>query len=331
MSSSVATHTISEYDIHASIESEDGKLNASSRGKGVASINLTVDRGATGVVSAMQLNPLVICFPAQIPEGLVGTKKYVDVAQPVQVVGKAHRLEQFTITIDKVPGFPIDLTSQLFDINALDEDGNLLVATVHADSTLVGDIDVAESSYDAETGKCVITFVRPLKPGQAVTFTKRFTNPVRDPLIVNIPDLVPIESIRQYICGLKTFDVRVNRHCPIAPSTVTITALSVDGTSVKVTDNGEGKLIGDIDPSGVNTIDYNTGGVDVTFSRFLKDGSAIQAEYASYIEVTEFQSGSDIPVRVKITLDWEDLARIVKSVEQAASAAENGLKYRANT
>ena len=331
MASSVATHTISEYDIHATVESEDGRLNASSRGKGVASINLTVDRGAAGVYSAMQLNPLVICFPAQVPDGLVGTKKYIDVAQPIQVVGKAHRLEQFSITIDRVPGFPIDLTSQLFDINAIDEDGNLMVATVHADSTLIGDIDTSESSYDSSTGKCSLTFLRPLKAGQAITFIKRFTNPVRDPLTVNIPDLVPIESIREYTFGLKTFDVRINKHCPIAPSTVTITALSVDGTSVKVTDNGDGKLIGDVDPSGTNTIDYSTGAIDITFSRYLKDGSAIQAEYASYMEVTEFQSGSNVPVRVKITLDWEDLARIVKSVEQAADAAENGLKYRANT
>lgn len=331
MASSVATHTISEYDIHTTVESEDGRLNASSRGKGTASINLTVDRNAAGALSAMQLNPLVICFSAQVPEGLVGTKKYIDVAQPIQVVGKAHRLEQFKITIDRVPGFPIDLTSQLFDINAIDEDGNLLVATVHADSTLVGDIDATQSSYDNGTGKCEITFTRPLKPGQSITFTKRFTNPVRDPLVVNIPDLVPIESIREYAFGLKTFDVRINKHCPIAPSTVTITAMSVDGTSVKVTDNGEGKLIGDVDPSGTNTIDYATGATTVTFSRYLKDGSAIQAEYASYMEVTEFQSGSNVPVRVKITLDWEDLARIVKSVEQAANAAETGLKYRANT
>lgn len=331
MASSVATHTISEYDIHATIESEDGRLNASSLGKGVASINLTVDRGAAGVFSAMQLNPLVICFPAQVPDGLVGTKKYIDMAQPVQVVGQVSKVSQFAITIDKVPGYPIDLTTQLFDINALDEDGNLLVATVHDDATLVGDIDIGASKYDAETGACTITFLKPLKPGQSITFTKRFTNPPRDPLTVNIPDLVPMESIRQYAFGLKTFDVRANKHCPVAPSTVTITALSVDGTTVKVTDNGEGKLIGDIDPTGANTIDYITGAVDVTFSRYLKDGSAIKAEYASYVEVTEFRSGSEVPVRVKITLDWEDLARIVKSVEQAAGAAENGLKYRANT
>lgn len=331
MASNVATHTISEYDIHATVESEDGKLNASSGGKGVASINLTVDRGATGVVSAMQLNPLVICFPAQVPDNVVGTKKFVDVAQPVQVVGKAHREELFDITISKVPGYPIDLTTQLFDINALDEEGNLLVATVQADGTLVGDIDVGASKYNTETGECIVSFLRPLMPGQSITFTKRFTNPPRDPLVVSIPDLVPMESIRDYVFGLKTFDPHINKHCPVAPSTVTITALSVDGTTVKVTDNGEGKLVGDIDPSGTNTIDYNTGSTNVTFSRFLKDGSAIQAEYASYIEVTEFQTGNDIPVRMKITLDWEDLARIVKSVEQAAGAAENGLKYRANT
>lgn len=331
MSANVSTHTISEYDIHATVESEDGKLNASSRGKGVASINLSVDRGATGVVSAMKLNPLVICFNGMVPENIVGTKKYINVARPVRSVGTVRRDKLYTISIDTVPGYPVDLTAQLFDINASDEEGNLLVATVQADGTLVGDIDTTASTYNSTTGACYVKFLKPLKPGQDVTYTKRFTNPVRDPLVVSIPDLVPIESIRQYAIGLKTYDAHIEKHCPIAPSTVTLTVLSVDGTTVKVTDDGEGKLIGDIDPTGTNTLNYSTGAIDVTFSRYLKEGAPILAEYASYIEVTEFQSSNNMPVRLKITLDWEDLARIVKSVEQAAGAAENGLKYRANT
>lgn len=331
MSANISTHTISEYDIHARVESEDGKLSASSRGKGVASINLTVDRGASGVVSSMKLNPLVICFPAQVPEDLIGTKKYINAAQPVQAVATVTRDKLYSIAIERVPGFPIDLTSQLFDISAVDEDDNVMVATVQADGTLTGNIDVSNSTYDVDTGACNVTFLAPLKPGQAMTFTKRFTNPPRDPLVVSIPDLVPVESIRQYTFGLKTFDARVSKHCPIAPNTVTLSAISVDGTTVKVTDDGSGKFIGDIDPTGANTIDYVTGVVDITFSKFLKEGAPVLAEYASYIEVTEFQSGGKLPVRVKITLDWEDLARIVKSVEQAAGAAENGLKYRANT
>jgi len=48
---------------------------------------------------------------------------------------------------------------------------------------------------------------------------------------------------------------------PVTPHSVSIT----DDTQT-VTDDGDGNLIGDVDPTGTNTIDYDTGEFDVTFA-----------------------------------------------------------------
>lgn len=334
MAASVGNRGITEYGINVAVESEDGRLKASSRGSGIAQMNMTVDRGAAGVLNSIRMNPLVICFDAQVPEDLPGTKKCIEMARPVYSVETAKSIPSFAITIDKVPGYPVDLKTELFDINASDVNGTLMVATVTDTGAIVGDVDTLLSKYDPSTGKCEITFMRPLQPGQAITYMKRFTVPSTNPaspLQVKIPGLVPYISIREYGFTLKVFDVKLNQHFPVAPGTVTLTALTPEGSTMKVTDDGAGKLVGNIDPSGKNYIDYNTGEVSVTFAGYLKEGSAIQAEHAAYVEVKEFQKSNTEPVHMKVVLEWEDLARIVKSAEQAANSAEATLKYRANT
>lgn len=334
MAASVGNRGITEYGINVLVESEDGRLKASSRGSGIAQMNLTVDRGAVGVLNSIRMNPLVICFDAQVPEDLPGTKKCIEMAKPVYTVGYAVPTPVYSVIIDKVPGYPVDLKTELFDINASDINGQLMVATVTDTGSIIGDVDALRSKYDPTTGRCEITFLLPLQPEQAITYIKRFTVPSTNPtapLQVKIPGLVPYTSIREYGFSLKVFDVKLNQHFPVAAGTVTITALTSNGTTMRVTDDGHGKLIGNIDPSGKNYINYDTGEVSVTFAEYLKDGSPIQAEHASYVEVKEFQKNNTEPVHMRVVLEWEDLARIVKSAEQAANSAEATLKYRANT
>ena len=334
MAVSTGNRGITEYGIDVLVESEDGRLKASSRGQGIAQINMTVDRAAVGVLNSIRMNPLVICFDAQVPENLPGTKKCIEMAQPMYVVGNCIQKYKYSISIPQVPGFPVNLKTELFDINAVDSAGQLLVATVTEDGGMVGDVDVAASRYDPATGKCDVTFNKPLKFGQGVQYIKRYTQPATNPnppMKVTIPNLVPFESERNYSFSLKVFDVNLNKHFPIAPGTVMITAVSPDTTTLKVTDDGNGKLVGNVDPSGKNYIKYDTGEVNVTFSSYLKENSIIQAEHGSFVEVKEFQKDSSVPVKLRIVLNWEDLARIVKATEQTANSAEANLKYRANT
>lgn len=62
---------------------------------------------------------------------------------------------------------------------------------------------------------------------------------------------------------------------PVVPGSLTLT----DAGGLSVTDDGEGALIGDVDPAGTNTINYLTGAIDVTFSGVT---GALTADYEYY-------------------------------------------------
>lgn len=57
-----------------------------------------------------------------------------------------------------------------------------------------------------------------------------------------------------------------------------ITANVANGTTLIVSDDGNGNLIGDVGV-GVNTINYATGAIDITFSTAPGDGEVVNAEY----------------------------------------------------
>jgi len=57
-----------------------------------------------------------------------------------------------------------------------------------------------------------------------------------------------------------------------------ITANVSNGTTLNVTDDGAGNLIGDIGV-GVNTVNYNTGAIDVTFSQVVPSGEDVRVLY----------------------------------------------------
>lgn len=63
-------------------------------------------------------------------------------------------------------------------------------------------------------------------------------------------------------------------YIPVRPSSIQIT----DGTQV-VTDDGNGALVGDVNPGGTNTINYDTGAFDVTFAANPGAGDAIVGDY----------------------------------------------------
>lgn len=72
---------------------------------------------------------------------------------------------------------------------------------------------------------------------------------------------------------------------PLAGSTIDVSYQ----TGLTVFDNGLGQLIGDINPAGVNTIDYNTGAVDVTFNVPPPSATLVQAYYTRLAQAIQFQ------------------------------------------
>lgn len=85
------------------------------------------------------------------------------------------------------------------------------------------------------------------------------------------------------------------------PFSVTIsTTRDSDSSVMTVTDDGSGNLIGDVNASGVNTIDYDTGVYTVTFEEAAENTVSVLASYYTQPEnnqssplIVEFASGAD--------------------------------------
>jgi len=72
-------------------------------------------------------------------------------------------------------------------------------------------------------------------------------------------------------------------YLPVRAGTVQITTVS-GSSSLVVTDDGNGNLVGDVNGGGTNTIDYSTGAYDVTFSGNVDSTEEINAEYQYDLE-----------------------------------------------
>ena len=75
---------------------------------------------------------------------------------------------------------------------------------------------------------------------------------------------------------------------PVVPGTVLITA-----GAQSITDDGNGHLAGDVDPTGTNTVDYDTGDVDVTFANPPASGTIV---YCRYRHVLDYSRNEQLEV-----------------------------------
>lgn len=78
---------------------------------------------------------------------------------------------------------------------------------------------------------------------------------------------------------VKTLDL-----ADIKPRTVVISYTDTTGAAKEITDDGEGGLVGDVAGSGTNTIDYETGDIDVTTSDLIGGGTLVVASYSTVAE-----------------------------------------------
>lgn len=72
------------------------------------------------------------------------------------------------------------------------------------------------------------------------------------------------------------------------PYSINITTTSAADAALTVTDNGSGKLIGSVNSNGTNTINYDTGAYDVTFSAAVKNSTAILGDYVEEPESASY-------------------------------------------
>ena len=95
---------------------------------------------------------------------------------------------------------------------------------------------------------------------------------------------------------------------PIGTESITITAVDSSDNVMTVTDDGLGILEGDVG-TGTNTIDYEAGGLDVTFSAPVKTGTNVTVTY-SYKDIFVGRA------RVASMLDYLDRFKPVQAVRR---------------
>ena len=76
-------------------------------------------------------------------------------------------------------------------------------------------------------------------------------------------------------------------HTHVDKDSIEITATNVTDDLMTVSDDGEGRLDGDINTAGNNTIGYDTGAIDVTFNAAVKAGFPVQVDYTWYDPITQ--------------------------------------------
>lgn len=97
----------------------------------------------------------------------------------------------------------------------------------------------------------------------------------RSQVIAGGDELAPSQTITATLSG-----------GPLAPRSVSIAYTDSTGTARTITDNGSGKLIGNVDSTGNNTINYTSGAIDVKTGFTIRGSTLVTATYRSAPEET---------------------------------------------
>jgi hypothetical protein len=139
--------------------------------------------------------------------------------------------------------------------------------------------------------------------GRVVQGTEAFVNIDSSYSSENVPDEIlgtGDGTEDQYIVTLG--------YSPVRPSTVQIMTVA-SGATLIVTDDGNGNLIGDVNGGGVNTINYLTGDIDVTFSNNVDNGEVVKCTYDYNSEGNE-----NIP-EMELQLSSDSVAAEVRKIK----------------
>lgn len=172
-------------------------------------------------------------------------------------------------------------------VTIAEDDDSVLEAKDDGNGGLIGDVE-SIGSIDYETGDINLTFSKAPKFGANITVywiieIGQYLSPhLMLAFTSNVFLKMGADELTVYPAGWvgddiqDTFTTTLNN--PITAGTVRITALSATDATMVITDDGAGNLIGAVG-SGNNTIDYDTGDVDVTFEEPVKLDELIKVEY----------------------------------------------------
>lgn len=279
----------------------------------VATQLLNVDNTKLGVDRALDMSDVNIKFYSEVPE-FPGTEyKTTVLSEDIIGSGVAYNVNEWSIS--NIVHFPLDPANVVVDFKIPAVTGGFFVASTLADGKLVGDI--TEGSLNWDSGACSIKSDIAIKPDTNIEISIRYL-------------LNPVKNCTFAVKGVEykgqTEFIKVLNNFPIAPHTVRIKAPISNGTNLRVQDDGNGKLIGDIDITGENTVDYMTGVIKITFNKPVLDNLNIPIIYGKYQTVTKFP---DIPKteQFSVILRWVDLVRIVEAGKNLIKSEESTYKY----
>lgn len=112
-------------------------------------------------------------------------------------------------------------------------------------------------------------------------------------------DYVPLQIVSYDVAGTGSGDTGAGTNtidhitgvAAVSFAGAPLTGLTIDAdyqSGQVATDDGLGRLVGDVDPAGNNTIDYDTGAVDVTFDSAPPAGTDILANYENLASLVDY-------------------------------------------
>ena len=156
-----------------------------------------------------------------------------------------------------------------YDVLVLLRNAATNVFEVQEQYTEVSLTDPTSAQYYPDVLNELSDLVNVTEPGSDLSIPQLSGRP-RTTVLAGGNQLAPAQTIQATLPGT-----------PVAPRTLFITFTDAGGVARTITDNGNGLLVGDVDPTGTNTIVYTSGVIDLKTLGTIRGGTLVVATYRS--------------------------------------------------